>query len=449
MPPKSNCQRVHEGRPPGPCINCKREEVTKRYWHLSQRRDQPLFYTFVKNTYAFKDDDCICRMCEARFRKSLEMSHDTEETSSKRKFTKYDTAIDTRCAFETNDLNFTTAKFDSYGNLSYDLCEYTLHTAVNAENNDCSKQHVCFLQHMNMCEKNGAHSTSVNFDSFQSCFQIELDQNNNKEACISSQFFLCINHYKKYKKFKPQLECCICDKSIYSKRCVGILDDKIDMLNIFINQILEIEKTVVTSTFCKTSVCLSCYKHFNIFLRSEKSDLAMVRTDQFLEDSFSQYEVIQTDSSNIEIFCFRQLLEYVIENLKSYRSLLVSSLHLKYKNFVDSSIQDFSINIDNESICQVHKTTNWVYQMLKSTLGHALLVYSPPKKSTSRMVYRVGTDLAKALHSSILHNKSKIDKLEESNQALKKQIGHVLSDQDSSLKNKFSFEDSLKMFRGI
>jgi hypothetical protein len=48
-------------------------------------------------------------MCEARFRKSLEMSHDTEETSSKRKFTKYDTAIDTRCAFETNDLNFTTA----------------------------------------------------------------------------------------------------------------------------------------------------------------------------------------------------------------------------------------------------------------------------------------------------------------------------------------------------
>ena len=89
----------------------------------------------------------------------------------------------------------------------------------------------------------------------------------------------------------------------------------------------------------------------------------MVRTDQFLEDCFSQYEVIQTDSldsSNIEIFCFRQLLEYVIENLKSYRSLLVSSLHLKYKKIVDNSIHDFSINIDNESICQVHKTTNWV-----------------------------------------------------------------------------------------
>jgi hypothetical protein len=64
------------------------------------------------------------------------------------------------------------------------------------------------------------------------------------------------------------------------------------------------------------------------------------------------------------------------------------------------------------------------------------------------MVYRVGTDLAKALHSSILHNKSKIDKLEELNQAMKKTIGHMLSDQNSSLKNKFSLEDSLKMLRG-
>jgi hypothetical protein len=98
---------VHEGRPPGPCINCKREDVTKRYWHLSQGRNQPLFYTFVKNAYAFKDDDCICRMCEARFRKSLEMFHDTEATSSKRKLRIYESAIDTSCAFETNDLNLT------------------------------------------------------------------------------------------------------------------------------------------------------------------------------------------------------------------------------------------------------------------------------------------------------------------------------------------------------
>ena len=69
------------------------------------------------------------------------MSHDAEATSSKRK---YDSAIDTSCAFETNDLNLTTANFDRYGNVSFDPCEYTLHTAVNAENNDCSKNMYAF-----------------------------------------------------------------------------------------------------------------------------------------------------------------------------------------------------------------------------------------------------------------------------------------------------------------
>ena len=114
----------------------------------------------------------ICRMCGAWFRKSLKMSHDTEATSSKRKLRKYGSAIDTSCAFETNDLNLTTANFDSYGNVSFDPCEFTLHTVANAENNDCSNKLVCFLQHMNMGEKNGDHSTSVNVDLFQSCFQI-------------------------------------------------------------------------------------------------------------------------------------------------------------------------------------------------------------------------------------------------------------------------------------
>jgi hypothetical protein len=38
------------------------------------------------------------------------MSHVTEATSSKRK---YVSAIDTSCAFETNNLNLTTANFEN------------------------------------------------------------------------------------------------------------------------------------------------------------------------------------------------------------------------------------------------------------------------------------------------------------------------------------------------
>jgi hypothetical protein len=67
-------------------------------------------------------------MCEARFRKSLKMSHDTEATSSKRKFRKYESAIDTSCAFETNDLSLTTANFDSFGNVS--LTHVNLHSIL-------------------------------------------------------------------------------------------------------------------------------------------------------------------------------------------------------------------------------------------------------------------------------------------------------------------------------
>jgi hypothetical protein len=87
-------------------------------------------------------------MFEARFRKSLEMSRDTEATSSKRKLRKYESAKDATCAFETHDLNLTIGNFDP--------CEFTLHTAI-MEKIMTSKKHVCFLQHMNMCEKNGDH----------------------------------------------------------------------------------------------------------------------------------------------------------------------------------------------------------------------------------------------------------------------------------------------------
>jgi hypothetical protein len=50
--------------------------------------------------------------------------------------------------------------------------------------------------------------------------------------------------------------------------------------------------------------------------------------------------------------------------------------------------------------------------------------------------------------TEILDGTAKIDKLEESNQALKKTIDHMLSDQDSSLKKIISLEDSLKMLKG-
>jgi hypothetical protein len=77
----------------------------------------------------------------------------------------------------------------------------------------CCKKHTCFLLQSLFSALTAVWSVNSHGSN----------DKNSKEACISSQFFLCIDHYKKYKKFKPQLECCICDKSIYSKIFVGIL----------------------------------------------------------------------------------------------------------------------------------------------------------------------------------------------------------------------------------
>jgi hypothetical protein len=60
---------------------CRSFKIFQMYQYFTIYRQ----YFFLKiehfSAYAFKDDDCICRMCEAWFRKSLEMSHDTEATS--------------------------------------------------------------------------------------------------------------------------------------------------------------------------------------------------------------------------------------------------------------------------------------------------------------------------------------------------------------------------------
>jgi hypothetical protein len=58
---------------------------------------------------------------------------------------------------------------------------------------------------------------------------------------------------------------------------------------------MEVCKAFAKSVHHSSCAFLGETVNENIFWRSEKSDLAMARTDQFLENCFSQYEVIQTD----------------------------------------------------------------------------------------------------------------------------------------------------------
>ena len=60
------------------------------------------------------------------------MSHDTEAKENRENMNR----PQLQAVHLKHDLNLTTANFDSYGNVSFDPCEFTLHTAANAENND-------------------------------------------------------------------------------------------------------------------------------------------------------------------------------------------------------------------------------------------------------------------------------------------------------------------------
>ena len=81
MPPISNCQRIHADRPPGPCVNCKQNDISNRYIHLAQCF---FFYSFVKILYGFNDFDCICRKCESKFRRMTQMSSNCDESVCKK-----------------------------------------------------------------------------------------------------------------------------------------------------------------------------------------------------------------------------------------------------------------------------------------------------------------------------------------------------------------------------
>ena len=86
--------------------------------------------------------------------------------------------------------------------------------------------------------------------------------------------------------------------------------------------------------------------------------------------------------------------------------------------------------------------------MLKSTIGPSLVVYSPPKKISGRMIYKIGTNLEHALHSAIVNCNSKVIKLKNVNKQLKKKNEELKSTQDSSSFKLSCLNESLKILKG-
>ena len=109
---------------------------------------------------------------------------------------------------------------------------------------------------------------------FNSCFHLEPASQDRDILEVN----LCTPHYQKYKNYEALQSCYICDKTTSNKRSVIMPISKIYLFSVYLNQELKVEKDVSAG---KVILCLTCYKHFNKFVRSDDSLIELSKTDDY------------------------------------------------------------------------------------------------------------------------------------------------------------------------
>ena len=414
MPREKNCSLVHKGTDPGPCISCGKDDITHRYIHLVQKQQSAAnLYSFVKQFYPlFKDTDCICRKCETKLLREFTKTQDHETLE-----------IDEASPAKKQDLKS--------------------QPAVLLENEDTHDQdkELCFLSAHEKCVQDADHTTSVNISSFQSCFKITINEQHILPELEYVTVSLCHLHYGQFKNFESSSECGICEKSTTGKKTVSV-SNRLDMLNIFIKDELQMEKCIEIEN---AALCMTCYTAFNRFTRLDGSDLVAAKTGQYLTDRLKEYHDEEPDFSNIDTYCFKIILKHVVENFLQYKPILLPQLYSEFKVQIDKAMKDFDISFSNSSqFGKIQHNANWLYRMLKSTLGPALQVYVPNRKQ-GRMLYRLGTDLLQCLHSLLTNSQKEVEDLKICNQTIQKKVQTVIS--DSSGNETQCLDDALKVLK--
>ena len=345
MPRKKNCDIVHEGRPPGPCIHCGEHERSDRYTHLIQKKESfPDLYAFVKTAYKIEDEGCICRKCELLFSRkcdqNMHVCQDIEDAATPVKK------------------------------------QYVQH-----EGSAIINKHLCYLAKDILCNKDEKLKTSsVDIGSFEKCFHIKFDktfiQPGNEQVAID----LCHTHYMQFKNFAARSNCCICERSTTKMKTVNV-EDRLGLLQLYITQELQNETLISEENHV---LCLSCYKAFNNYTKSDEMEKSRSNTDEYLTDCLSVIDVTKCDEINIDTYCYQKVLQDVISSFRSYKPLLLYKLHCNYVSEVDKAIDEFRLVVNEERLRAIQHRREWLFTMLKSSLGPALCVYTPPKKTTRK-----------------------------------------------------------------
>ena len=115
---------------------------------------------------------------------------------------------------------------------------------------------------------------------------------------------------------------------------------------------------------------------------------------------------------------------------------MLPDLYKKFEDLVDKTASQsvffpITAHVDMKTI---KHDSNWLFRMLKCSLGPLLLHFVPRQKKMGRMLYRNGTNLLECLHLALVEQRKVTSELKANNDALSRKIGSVI--EESSVDSK-------------
>ncbi|CAG2204986.1 unnamed protein product [Mytilus edulis] len=205
------------------------------------------------------------------------------------------------------------------------------------------------------------------------------------------------------------------------------VEDRLQLFKVYLKEELQHETPDEDG---KPIVCLSCYKAFNKYTKSDEQEKSRFKTDMYLTDCLSSIEIMECNTRNIDTYCYRNILKYVVSSFLLYKPLLLSKVYNVYASEVDT-VKDFNLVVNDDRLRIVQHSATWLFTMLKSSLGPALVLHAAQSKKQGRMIYRLGTNLIQCLHSTISDHHKESDELNNKISALEKKVNSNIASSSS------------------
>ena len=118
--------------------------------------------------------------------------------------------------------------------------------------------------------------------------------------------------------------------------------------------------------------------------------------------------------------CFRIYSQWVFIQ----QSFIVARFVQKYEDLFDKTAsQSVFFPLFAHDMKKIKRDSNWLFLMLKCSLGPSLLHAVPRQKKMGKMLHRKGTNLLECLHLALVEQQKVTSELKANNDALARKIG--------------------------